>query len=178
VAKLAGELTKTIEDMAQSGAPMDIAVLSKLADQVAKTFKVRVDEVALLALTENRKFLVFLVPEKLQNIGNIPMTSTTSLAVRTAREKRPEVINNFTSVRHASVFEAVPLSDERSQPIQKIMSAPIVADGHVLGVIQVSRKGKSLAAAGPDFSPKDLSELVAAGSALGPGIKTYQVPGT
>lgn len=177
MAKLAAELSKVVEELVSAGHPVDTPVLAKLADQVAKSFKVRSDEVALLALTENRRFLIFLFPEKLQNVGNIPMTSSTSLAVRTAREKRPEVVNNFSTVRHASVFEAVPLSDERTHPIQKIMSAPIVADGHVIGVIQVSRKGKTLSAAGADFTPKDLSELVAAGSTLGPCIKLFKVPG-
>src|SRR5207245_9339041 len=54
---------------------------------------------AVLALTGQDKFLKFIIPEKLQAIGTLPMTSTSALAVRTAREKRPELFNNFAGTR-------------------------------------------------------------------------------
>jgi hypothetical protein len=71
----------------------------------------------------------------------------------------------------ASVFEAVPIADEqRGDPIQKIMSAPILSAGKVVGVLQVSRKGKAMADAGPDFSHPQLRELKLIADALGPCI--------
>jgi hypothetical protein len=54
------------------------------------------------------------------------------------------------------------------------MSAPISADGKVVGVIQVSRKGKSISTVGSDFTPKELNDLVALGNKLGPCLKLYQ----
>jgi GAF domain-containing protein len=168
--KLVADLTRVIDELAKQGT-VDVATLAKLADQVSKGFNVKADEVAILALVEGGKFLKFLVPEKLQMVGNIPMTSTTALAVRTARDKRPEVINNFTTARHPTVFEAVPLGQQRGDPIQKIMSAPVVVENKVAGVIQVSRKGKTVGAAGPDFSPKELSDLVAVGAQIGKCLK-------
>lgn len=158
--KLVADLTRVVDELVKAGGPIEGSTLAKLSEQIAKEFKVKSDEVAILALTEGDKFLQFLVPEKLKQVGNIPMTSTNALAVRTAREKRPEVINNFSTARHPTVFEAVPLGPERGDPIQKIMSVPITADNKVLGVIQVSRKGKTMGAAGTDFTPKELSELV------------------
>jgi len=87
---------------------------------------------------------------------------------RTAREKRPEIINNFTTARHSTVFEAVPLdSKQRGDPIQKIMSVPVIAGTRVAGVLQVSRKGKSVTTAGADFSPNDLTALGQFASQLG-----------
>jgi hypothetical protein len=71
------------------------------------------------------------------------------------------VINHFAFVPHASVFEAVPIGDQRGEPIQKIMSVPIVLDKKLVGVMQVSRKGKTGAEAGPDFTPMQLRELKA-----------------
>lgn len=168
---LVTDLTKVVDELVKVGAPITPSTLAKLADQVSKAFSVKADEVALLALVQKDKFLRFLVPEKLQQVGNIPMTSTNSLAVRTARDKRPEIINNFTTARHPTVFEAVPLGQQRGDPIQKIMSAPLTADKKVVGVIQISRKGKTLGAAGSDFSPKELSTLVAAAAVLGKCIK-------
>jgi predicted transcriptional regulator len=51
--------------------------------------------------------------------------------------------------------------------IQKIISAPILADGKVIGVIQVSRKAASLAEAGPDFTAVELGKLLALCKPLG-----------
>lgn len=169
--KLAGEVAHIVEEAFEQGRAADAETLARVAAQLARGFKVGNDEVAVLALAGNGRFLVFRYPEKLQNIGQIPMTSTTALAVRTAREKRPEVINNFSVVRHTTVFEAVPLGEDPSDPIQKIMSAPILDSSHrVTGVVQICRKGRSLASAGPDFTPKDLSELAAIGRVLAPCI--------
>jgi hypothetical protein len=55
------------------------------------------------------------------------------------------------------------------------MSAPILFDGKVVGVIQVSRKGKSTASAGPDFTPQDLRELVGAAEAIAPCLRLFVV---
>ena len=164
-------ITALVETLIQSGGKIDGAGLASIAEGVVKNFQVGQDEVAILGVDQTGKFLRFLVPEKLQGIGKIPLTSTSSLAARTAREKRADLINRFTAVPHASVFEAVPLREERGDPIQKIMSAPVLFDGKVLGVIQVSRKGKSTASAGPDFTPQDLRELVGAAEAIGPCLQ-------
>jgi hypothetical protein len=169
--KLLADLTKVVDELVKSGVPADIEMLTKLCEQVGKGFGVKSDEVALMALVLNDKFLKFIVPSKLQNIGNIPLTSTTALAARTARDKRPEVINNFSIAKHSTVFEAVPLGEQRGDPIQKIMSAPVSVDNKIVGVVQVSRKGKTLGAAGPDFTPKDLSTLVSVGQQLGRLLK-------
>jgi hypothetical protein len=168
------ELSKVVGELVKTGQPLEPAVLAKLSEQVGKGFDAKPDEVAILALIRGGKFLQFIVPEKLQKVGDIPMTSTNSLAVRTARERRPEVINNFATARHPTVFEAVPLGQQRGEPIQKIMSAPISADGKVVGVIQISRKGKSISTVGSDFTPKELNDLVALGTKLGPCLKLYQ----
>jgi len=154
------DFVKIIDALVQSGGPIEVPVMSKLAADIGKAFSVRPDEVAILAATPDDKFLRFLVPEKLQNVGTIPINSTSAMVSRTAREKRPEIINNFTTARHSTVFEAVPLdSKQRGDPIQKIMSVPVVAGARVAGVLQVSRKGKSVTTAGADFSPTDLTAL-------------------
>lgn len=173
--KLATDVTKVVDELVKTGEPIPIPTLSKLGQQIAKAFGVKEDEVAVLTLVFDNKFLKFVVPEKLQNIGTIPVTSTTALAARTARDKRPEVINNFAIAKHSTVFEAVPLTDQRGDPIQKIMSAPVQVDNKVIGVIQVSRKGKTQAAAGPDFTPKELGDLVSVSVQIGRCLKLCAV---
>ena len=154
------EFTRLVDALTKQGSPVDVATMSKLSGEIGKAFGVKDDEVAILITTKDEKFLQFVVPIALQKIGTIPVTSTSALASRTAREKRPEVINNFTISRHSTVFEAVPLEQKlRGDPIQKIMSVPVIQEGKVAGVVQVSRKGKSVATVGPDFAPRELTEL-------------------
>lgn len=162
------DFVKIVDALVQAGQPIDTPLLVKLAADIGKAFSVRPDEVAVLSTTPDDKFLRFLVPEQLRNVGTIPINSTSAMVSRTAREKRAEIINNFTTARHSTVFEAVPLeSKQRGDPIQKIMSVPVVADNRVAGVLQVSRKGKSVTTAGADFSPSDLNTLSQYAAQLG-----------
>ena len=143
----------------------------KLCAELAKLFGVRRDEVALLRL--QGRMLHFVYPPELQAAGAIPITSS-AVAARTASTRKSEVFNSFVRVKHSSVFETVKLGSEQSagapeaRVIQKLMTAPIVGEhDKVLGVVQISRKGATLATAGPDFTPTQLQELEAAGRRVG-----------
>ena len=138
-----------------------------MAEKIAKNIGVKPSEVAILGLSIRWKHLHFLVPEALKNVGYIPLSSNNALAARTARESRPEIINNFASVRHASVFEGVKIGPAGAEVIQKIISAPILADSRVVGIIQISRKGTNSMAAGADFSADDLGKVLALCKPLG-----------
>ncbi len=131
----------------------------RLCGELARLLHVQADGVALLRLQKNT--LMFLVPARLRTAGTIPLSSP-AVAARTAATKTTMLSNTFVKVRHASVFEGIKLEDESvtPTPIQKLMSVPIFAeDKSVLGVVQVSRKGKDPAAAGPDFTHDDLHQL-------------------
>ncbi|GAC1670164.1 MAG: hypothetical protein PVS2B2_00480 [Candidatus Acidiferrum sp.] len=149
--------------------------LDRAVEQIARVFFVRQDEVAVLVLIAQGKILKFLVPEKLNSVGTSPMTCTKAWAARTARETRPDVINRFHPAPHGSGCEGVPLGRGHGEQIYRIMSAPIVSDGKVVGVLQVSRKGLSLENAGVAFSQEDLRKLVALSALLGPLVKDQQV---
>ena len=91
------------------------------------------------------------------------------MAARTARTKHAELFNDFTQVKHFSIFELVKLGDTGldDQVIQKLMSAPVLdKNGEVIGVIQVSRKAPRPAAAG-DFTSYDLQKLKSVASLVG-----------
>jgi hypothetical protein len=152
-----GSIVETLE---KSGGSPNSSALASIALALAKLFNVKQDEVAVLRIVPKYKSLMFVLPEKLSNIGTIPLTSATALAARTARENKPELVNNFSTARHANVFEAVPLGRDRRELIHKIMSAPIKDGTHMNGVIQISRKAATLTEAGADFSQKDLRTLV------------------
>src|SRR5689334_9737470 len=114
------EIARLAEEAIKNGKGLDDETMTKIAKELARQFSVKTDEVCVLQLSQDYGILKFLYPVKLQHVGMIPMTTAHSLAVRTAREKRPEMINNFPSHRHPTIFEAVKLddSDTQRQPIQ------------------------------------------------------------
>jgi signal transduction protein with GAF and PtsI domain len=141
--------------------------LTSVAEKIAKNLGVRSDEVGILAVSTRWHHLYFLVPEALKKVGFIPLSSNSALAARTARDSRPEIENNFSAARHATVFEGVKITGEPAAAIQKMISAPILVDSKVIGVIQVSRKGANPASAGPDFTADDLGKILAICKPLG-----------
>jgi hypothetical protein len=157
-------LAGTLE--AETGSPAQIS-FATVAEGIAKNLSVRPDEVAILGISNRWRHLYFIVPQALKNVGFIPLSSKDALAARTTRESRPEIINDFTSVKHASVFESVKFATATAEVIQKIISAPIVSGDRVVGVIQISRKGINAKLAGPDFTSEDLNKVVALCKPLG-----------
>jgi hypothetical protein len=169
------ELGSLVNTMEGSGAAPDSGSLSTVANMLAKLFSVAADEVAILKVVPKYKSLKFVLPEKFTMVGTIPLSSTTALAARTARDRKPELVNNFTAARHSNVFEAVPLGRDPGELIQKIMSAPILEGTKVLGVVQISRKAASLSKAGVDFTQKDLRTLVSLSPTLHRFLKLCQI---
>ena len=153
------------------GDGLTVANSEKIAVELANMFGVKQEEVGILKLEKDS--LVFAHPAKLHNVGRIPLNSP-AIAARTAHSKRPETINNFTHTRHATFFEMVDVnakpgekkSSKNELIIQKLMSAPVVAEARVVGVIQICRKGATPQAAGADFTSTDLQNLVASAASL------------
>ncbi len=150
--------------MGRAGTPDQCCV------ELSKIFGVRPNEVALLRLENG--LLKFLCPFELTTAGSIPISSSTAVAAHTVVNKKTELFNNFTRVKHASIFESVRPSAEKGEglhpaTIHKLMSAPILdKTDTVLGVVQICHKGFDLVSAGPDFTPDDLQQLELAAKAL------------
>jgi hypothetical protein len=164
---LVSELERIANAVESDAASTSQISLPGIAERIAKNLGVKPDEVALMGVSTRWRHLHFLVPESLKQVGFIPLSSTSAIAAKTARESRPDIINNFASVRHATVFEGVKIGGESSELIQKMISAPILSGDKVVGVIQVSRKGASARDAGPDFTADDLGKVLALCKPLG-----------
>ncbi len=170
-------VAKNVEDMRKAGGYPSDDALTHLAAQISPAFRAKKDEVAILRLTTDGRMLSFVFPIKLAKVGAIPLTTSHSLAAKTIRDKRGELVNNFSVYKHPTVFESVDLSaEEKASPIQKIVSAPMIVDGKVVGVIQISRKGKPGEVVGPDFTTRDLAELSTVGTILGKYLITLPDP--
>ena len=139
--------------------------------EMSKIFNVWLAEVAVLRVEKD--VLNFLFPLELKTAGFIPLSSSKSVAARTANIRKVELFNNFSIVQHANVFETIKLSTlgqsdaPGASTIQKLMSTPVVdANQNVLGVIQVCHKGLTPDEAGPDFTLNDLQNLELAAKVL------------
>jgi hypothetical protein len=170
-------VAKLIDELRKSGADPSEEDWNRLALQISRGFNVRKEEVAVLRLSADARVLSFVLPIKLSMVGAIPLTTAHSLAAKTIRDKRGEIVNNFTNYKHPTVFEAVNLTDEeKAAPIQKIVSSPMIVDGKVIGVIQISRKARTGEPAGPDFTQADLAQLATVGSVLGKYVSELPAP--
>lgn len=157
---LVSELERLAQALESDSAATAEIPLAAMVEKIAKSLGVRTDEVAILGVSTRWRHLHFLVPQALKNVGFIPLTSNSALAARTVRDSRPEINNNFSGVRHATVFEGVKAATTTGESIQKIISAPILCEGKVVGVMQVSRKGATPTEAGGDFTAEDLAKVL------------------
>lgn len=132
--------------------------LETAINAIALAHGVTAGEVALLLADEKGQALRFHWPRGLQSSGSIPFSSKESLAARTFRDSSGTINNRFSSTRHSSIFEAVPLKEQggKALPIQKIISVPLRRGEECLGVLQICRKAADAATAGPDFTREEL----------------------
>ncbi len=128
----------------------------RIVKNVCGSFGTKNDEVAILVLTTDARHLRFVAPRKFADLGTIPVTKRDSIAVNILGKKVGEAMNNVPMVKHVAFFESVKLRD-RPVPIQKMITVPILHQGHAVGVAQLSRKGESPAEAGPDFTAGDVT---------------------
>jgi hypothetical protein len=136
-----------------------LELLLDMADRIVKAvsheFACKQDEVAILLLSTDGRHLRFVAPRRFADLGSIPVTKRDSIAVGVLARRTGDIINNVPMVKHVSFFESIKLRD-KPVPIQKMVSAPLLVRGQVIGVAQISRKGETAREAGPDFTPADL----------------------
>ncbi|MGH9561662.1 MAG: hypothetical protein ACRD3S_09435, partial [Terracidiphilus sp.] len=106
------EFRKWAAETSRRGNAGETVELARAVELISRIFGVKVHEVAILGLTDDERSLRFLAPETLRIIGQIPLSSGSALAAKTMREMRPEIVNHFHVVPHASVFEGVPVAQD------------------------------------------------------------------
>lgn len=134
--------------------------LNVIADDVAAFYALRSHEIGLFSVNQKKHEIVFMLPEGMAKTGHIPLNAVNSLVARTANDLKPVIDNDFVKTRHLFMFEHMLADKSNRITMQKIMSVPILANGVAKGVIQVGRKGATLAEAGADFTEQNLADLV------------------
>ena len=138
-----------------------VRLTDRLAVSIAQAFSVEEDEVAILLLRGRRRMLRFAYPlvHYVERTNMFPVAAT-SIAGDVLRARRGRVDNDVPHIEHLDVYERIRVKENRPLEIQKMVSTPLlIPQGQPLGVMQVSRKGRSSLEAGPNFSPVDLLKL-------------------
>ena len=169
------EIDEALRDLKEKGGdPANIfpGLMETTGSLIAGAFGVRNDEVAVLLVNSQNAMFRFVYPDTLYKAGtNTFPVSAASIAGQTFRTRKGRAYNDVTDVRHLSVYERVQTPGGPILHIQKLISAPLVLpDETPIGVIQVSRKGKTTEEAGPDFTDADLARLNEACRELAPRI--------
>lgn len=148
--------------------------VSKVADHTAQRFKVSVNEVAMLVKTNDGMGLRFIFPQQLAMGANTFPLKIWSVAGEVVKNANGMVENQFAMTRHLSFYENVKLDAPKSGAIQKMVAAPLRVAGKAYGVIEVSRKGESVANSGPDFTKQDLTMLTEIADSISTQLQTLR----
>jgi hypothetical protein len=146
-------------------------VLEALGSTVSKAFGLQPDELAILVLSRGRTVLRFVYPPELAEGGNMFPLTVPSLAGRAVQTGRSVLINAVHEVPHLGFYERIRIKESRPTGIQKLLAVAVKgSDGKAQAVIEISRRGESLAEAGPDFHPEDQQLLERLATVVGPAM--------
>jgi len=135
--------------------------LELAARSLAAFFDVEPHEIAFFRIDATCRFANLRWPASSTTASTtIPLrTFATSLLSATAQKRHALIDNAFAQTRHLHMIEHSLTESTERIPIQKIMSVPVPYQGELRWVLQVSRKGSTPEAAGPDFTGDDLKDL-------------------
>jgi hypothetical protein len=169
VKELVATLASMLEAKGKLENPRDLLldVSDRVVRTIAPAFRVENDEVAILMLSRDGKHLKFAAPRRFADLGSIPVTKRDSIAVNILGKKVGEAINNVRMVKHVAFFESVKLR-EKADPIQKMITVPILDGAEAVGVAQISRKGESAGESGADFTDGDVRRAQEMFQSVGP----------
>lgn len=147
-------------------------LMATLGPAIAQAFSVREDEVAILLVRDQGLMLGFAYPFTFYgDQKNLFPVNASSIAGEVLRTRKGRIDNHVSQIQHLDIYERINQRGQRPLKIQKMISAPLLTpQGEAVGVIQVSRKGKSLEEAGPNFTLRDLSNLTELSNWLAPRI--------
>ena len=140
-------------------------------EAVARTLKIKPDEVALLLVTTTGNTLKFMWPLPLYKSNSVlPVGHKSAMASAVLQTRKGKVDNKMSESKHLRFFENVRGMETSGVPIQKMLALPLMAGANPLGVLEVCRKGKSPEAAGPNFMPEDAQALLGLAKEFTPGL--------
>lgn len=171
---------ESVGAVAETTSPQEIfaRAVKTIASFLAKRFAVTEAEIALLLLRPNRQVLRFAHPlEHFKGQTNVFPVNSPGVATNVVRSGRGMISNDMSRVSRLEIYEWIPTGGGKPKEIQKMIAAPLtLSGGEVIGVVEVSRKGKSPEEAGSNFTPGELTELTQIGAAVAPWIRRFTPP--
>ncbi len=154
------QLEGIVRDRGASKAGLE-AGAQALAQGVSEALKVKLEEVAILVLTSTEQSLKFIWPPALSQ-GNavFPVNHKNAVASGVLATMKGKVDNRLSESKHLKFYESVKGMESSGLPIQKMVALPMVAGERTVGVLEVSRKGRTPEEAGPNFTSQDAQFLV------------------
>ena len=136
---------------------------------IAEKLNVKPEEVAVLVLTTSGKTLKFIWPSPLSKSNSVlPADHKNAVASAVLSTRKGKVDNKVSESKHLKFFENVRGMETSGVPIQKMVALPMMNGPKPIGVLEVSRKGRTPDAAGPDFTPEDAQALVSISREVAP----------
>ncbi len=144
-----------------SAAEIERGVQEILVATLKQAFSLREDETALLLLSLDGDMLRFAYPPELAKGGsNTFPVRFPSVAGRVAGGGGCVLSNCVQDEPHLAFYERVPVGGMAPSAIQKLLAVPLQGpETRILGVVEISRRGRATEEAGPDFSPADQERL-------------------
>ncbi len=171
---------ESLGKLAETTSPQEIftKAVKTIASFLAERFAVSQAEIALLLLRPNQKVLRFAHPlEHFKGQTNLIPVNSPGIATSVVRSARGVIYNDMSQVAHLDIYEWIPTGREKPKEIQKMIAAPLtLGGGEVIGLVEVSRKGKTPQEAGSNFTPEELTQLTQIGAAVAPWIRRFTPP--
>ncbi len=170
---------ESIAELAETTPPQEVftKAVKTIASFLAERYAVSEEEIGLL-LRADKKVLRFAHPlSHFRGETNLFPVNSPGVATNVVRSGRGMIHNDMSQVGHLEIYERISTGGEKPKEIQKMIAAPLtLTGGEVIGVVEVSRKGKNPQTAGSNFTPGDLAELMQVGSAVAPWVKRFTPP--
>jgi hypothetical protein len=147
------------------------AVIEAIEQFYTDNFYLKEYEVAIFLTNQEKTVLSFACPRYLVNSGMIPISSTEAITSSIYRTGRGIIENNLQQQKHLSIFEIIRTPEGEMKPIWKMIAALIAVEDDKIGVIEISRRAKTVEDADEDFSENDLIFLQKTIKILAPFLK-------
>ncbi|MGB7290682.1 MAG: GAF domain-containing protein [Thermodesulfobacteriota bacterium] len=127
---------------------------SELEVQLVKDLNTQEGSLFVLVNDENNNILEFVYPLKLR--GNLVPLNTKSLVGKAVVSGKSFIVNDLKKEKNVMVLDW--LMRMGMEPVQKVITYPIMLGERIIAALMVVRRGDALTQA-PDFGQEDLERL-------------------
>lgn len=129
---------------------------SELETTLAKDLNTQEGSLFVLVNDQNSNILEFVYPPKLR--GNLVPVNSRSLVGKAVVSGKSYIVNDLKKEKNVAVLDW--LMRMGMEPVQKVITYPVMLGGRIIAALVVVRRGDTLTQA-PDFGQEDIERLKA-----------------